>query len=401
MAEVHEHRGAPHPPGPSNCLGYKGNVISCGPDPQEPYSGNHVCTHVFVWKVEDDGTTTGTTGGTGTGGASTAGGSGGATTKKGPFGLPDSSFSKWSDGHTDGNTTIYFRQSVAYGITPFFSTTVPCNPDAPGQVTVTESTTETVRATATVGSGAKAAIQSSLGVEIGVSKTITISQVFNGERCRTFRLDIYVKYCAYEILYVTPTASGVIGVLVPIGTEPVKTPVPPACCSATTAGMMKSVRDKSVNETGVAKHALARSENHLAWAKGHLDASADYQQVLEGYRRAVESMILSGRNGVDCLDQIALILAVADELAAAVLRDSRDPILVPDDRPNVPRALVEAAIGHELLALAREYRASHPGRAIGWYCMAYDYGDRAVRLQRDSRGVIREADDADKPHEEK
>lgn len=396
MAKVHSHFGAQHQRGAtSNCPGHAGVYISCVRDPDDPSPGaKWICTH--------------STRQFGSAGSSSTGGSSGGTSgtgssgKTGYFGLPENAFSKWSNGVKSGGGTLYSRKCIAMSKTPFFSTTIPCNPDAPGQVSVNESTTKSVTVSGSIGSGGESAVQASLGIDVSSSKTLTINQVFNGEKCRTFTLDIHVKYWAYEILFVSATTSSAFGVLVPVGWHPIKTPVPPNCCRTKTAGIIKNIGYKSVNSSGDASYALSRSDLHYTKAMGTLDVGVDYSGILSEYAKGTQQLLVATRNGVDCLEEVNEALDVADELASAILNDARDPLFVPGDTPDaLGLTMPQVGIGFELLALAREYRNEYPGRAMMWYKDVCEYGRDALDAQRELIRWVTESETSEEPNASK
>lgn len=405
----HMHSGAAHAIGsrPAECvaLGFKGPVVGCDRagwfDPARPL----VCRHAdpppggMGWQPYSPppaGTgTPGGAGGTPYGGyyggyyygGGGGGGGGGALTLHGGGSLttPVPPVHPWTDaervpGSPEG--TVRFRRRAGYASDrndPLQVVEIPCNPDAVGEQLVTLKVTRAAVATGTVGAGLAGVMKSKIQVEFPKDHEIAIDHVFKGERCRSVRYEIFVQSIVFDVELNVPGAPTVtFTVSEPVGWFPVKTYIPPTCCTATTQRLQRTIEKFAAAADTPVRLALTRGADHLLAARGFLPAPDRIADAMDGYARAARHLADAARGGADVAESVAGIARIVRGLAEPVVADALASRLGAAD-PLTHALLVRGgAEANADLAAGDAVCGESPADAVVWYAAAVHRASAAI-----------------------
>ncbi len=322
----------------------------------------------------------------------------------------NTNWSTWSriklEGESDG--MIRWKQrpgSYIYQQDPFHRTTIPCNPDQVGSTTVTETRnfhaqgsidiSSTFGGTLGVSSPVVNTVTHSLsarvGVTIGASHSVQVSETVYGEKCRSVQYEYFADYNVFDIEIIPPDAPQIgltaFSVWEPVGWYKVKTYVPPTCCTRRTSEIGMRLDSKKEELSGEARYAIGNATDNMIVARGRLASSNQFLKSLESISLSIESMTKAEILGVTIKEEMDELFDIAEELVASLLKDLHDASLLNIRNPMIANEVLKTtSLAYTELARARDLRYADPATSMKHYFAAYQFGEAAKIINHNSIG---------------
>ena len=372
---THTHFGPPHTAGDddSQCRPVcTGRITYCGPHVDDPFREDNFCEH------EDTRSQPGTA----------LNIPAGSVTHR--IGTPGA----WSrNRRIPGNNPGLYRSRLIsnryYDQSPFHTQNIPCNPDAPGTVAVSETVSRTVKLSVVVGAKIKAVIDAKVGFDISTTRSMTCATTLRGERCRSVDYAFFVRYELWEMSVFPPDTVSVgrytIRFFVPIGWHVSKEYVQPTCCQVRTSGVFRSLDGMLEGTGGERRLALAGAADDMRAASGLIVDPRDHSALVETYGAALVKLAATDLGSYAAAEEppAEVLHDLVDDLVGETVRTAVDAGLRADDASILPPTYFEAAMqAKEALEVARS--SADVEKKASAYTQAYDLAMMLDRITADT-----------------
>ncbi len=361
MSCTHRHRGRNHNPGdtPTECsTNCRGRVTYCGPEIDDPFRDDHFCEHEDTpsaagqaLNIPADSVTR-------------------RVGNPGPWSRP-----RRIPGNPPGSYRLRKISRNYFDLSPFHSQNIPCNPDQPGSVTVSETVTRTVKLSVSVTGKIKDIVSATATFDISQTRTLTANVVLHGEKCRSVEYRFFVRYELWELDYFPPDTTSVPRTLlrffIPVGWYADKSYVQPTCCTQTSSLLHKALDERIGEADYTVEPAAYAASDALLTLRGMIVDPRDHYSLVPIFGEALTALgSLKRSEAVDFTDIAERTRALMDDFVAGAVASAADICAIADDVTVLPETF-HAASASLAATLAKARATPDDAAAADLYHAAY------------------------------